>query len=529
MTTTSADQLLASLEAGALRSELCRRSFADFARTFWPVVTGVPLVPNRAIDEVVRVLQRVADGELWRVLIALPSGVGKSTLLCLYSAWRLARDPSHRSIHMTHGADLAGTESRRVRRLVEGDEYRHLFPAVELRADESTVAAWATTHDGRYYAVGQDTALLGRRANEAVLDDPLDAGDRFSRAARESLWTWFAESMMTRLDGDRAPVIVVHQRLCIDDLIGRLIEQGGWHLLELPAEDDDGKLLAPTILSREKLDELKARNPRVYRTMFLMRPSGDDGAAIARSAWRFHAPADANPAAPRPSGCATHDESPTVTTPEQFERIAISVDMTFGSTTRTGDYCAIHAWGAVGPNRYLLARWTKKASQREQREQIKAFARRYPKARVLIEKAAGGAGAIEELVAEGLNQIEPVVPVGSKSERLENVSPTIDLGLAFLPLGMFELADFVECLAGATRNDDDQDAASQAIHWLNVRMPDERANTRKWILLSASRSMTSEEVEAEVDRSLATKKSKAHSIENVFSPGWWSTSRRGRR
>lgn len=458
-----------------LEAELCRRSFRAHVVRFWPVVTGAPLVMNRAIEEAVAVLQRVGDGELTRVLIAMPSGVGKSTLLVLYKSWRLARNPGHRVIAMMHAASLANTESLRLRRLVEGDDYRATFPDVQLRHDEATVSAWATTRGGAHFAVGVDSSLLGRRAHEAVLDDPLDTLDRFSRAAKEQLWTWFSESLATRLDGDSAPIIVVHQRTAIDDLIGRLIEQrnpdgsAAWFLLELPAEDEHGNLLAPTVLTREKLDELKHRNPRAYAAMFLQRPGADDGAAIARTAWRFHAPASADPNAARPFGCSKPSDSPTMRTPTRFDRMVISVDPTFGSLK--GDYCSITVWAARDAHRFLLDRWTKKAKQREQREQVVAMRAKYPNATILIESAAGGAGMIEELEAEGVTNVEGVSvgsTSGSKMARLENVSPGIERGEVFLGIGVPGLSDFVECLAGATRWDDDQDSTSQALHWLNV-------------------------------------------------------------
>jgi predicted phage terminase large subunit-like protein len=451
------------------------RSFLAFVIHYWSVVTGGPLDPNRAITEACAVLQRLGTGELRRVLIAMPSGVGKSTLLVLYKAWRLARQPAHRTIAMMHSAALANTESLRLRRLVESDEYRAMFPAVQLRADEQRVDSWATTRDGRHYSVGVDSSLLGRRAKELICDDPLDVLQRFSPAAKLSLWAWFSESAMSRLDGDDATVLVVHQRLCIDDLIGRLLEQRdadgnpAWHLLELPAETDDGTLLAPAILSREKLDELKQRNPRAYAAMFLQRPSADDGAAIARTAWRFHTPASGNPNAQRPLGCTKPDESPTLETPSSFTAQVISVDPTFGSLK--GDYCSITVWGAVGSQRFLLDRWCKKAKQLEQRAQVKAFRAKYPRATVLVESAAGGAGMLEELEAEGITNIEGVTvgsTSGNKMARLENVSPGIERGEVLLGLGVPGLADFVECLAGATRWDDDADSTSQALHWLNV-------------------------------------------------------------
>ncbi|MEJ7597777.1 MAG: hypothetical protein WKG01_07705 [Kofleriaceae bacterium] len=253
-----------------LRRSLYRDSFADFTVWAWPLITGAPLRPNRATTAITAALQDVADGRTRRLLVAVPPGLGKTTTLALYAAWRLLRNPGWRAIHASHSFSLISTQSRRVRRLVESAEYQALFPAVAIRPDESSVENWATTADGRFIATGTDSGLTGRRADEAVLDDPLAASDRFSKAARESLWSWFTESLSTRLDGENPPIACVQQRLDQDDLIGRLITAGGWTLLELPAEDDDGTLLAPEILSREKLDALKLQiGSAVYACQFL--------------------------------------------------------------------------------------------------------------------------------------------------------------------------------------------------------------------------------------------------------------------
>ncbi|MCW5803470.1 MAG: hypothetical protein KIT31_13885 [Deltaproteobacteria bacterium] len=446
--------------------KLLERSFARFAAWGWPLMTGQPLVRNRATDAIAAALQDVADGRTTRLLVAVPPGTGKSTMLALYAAWRLARDPSWRSIHAMHSFELAATESRRVRRLVEGDEFKRAFPSVVIRADESSVAHWATTRDGRYFAVGTDGALIGRRAHEAVVDDPLSGPDRFSKAARDGLWAWFTESLSTRLDGDRAPMIVVHQRLDRDDLIGRLIAAGGWTLLELPAEDERGELLAPSVLGRAKLDAMKKQiGAQAYATMYLQRPASDDSAAVKRAWWRFHR-GDADPSTPRPAGCDTN--APAVETPERFDRIVIAVDMTFGSTKDSADYADVAVWGAARAGRYLIERWHKRATQLEQRAAIRALARKYPHAKILVEKAAGGAGAIEQLTADGIPNIVPVVASRSKAERLSLVSPTIEAGNCFLPLGAPWVGEFVEELAGASRHDDAMDTTAYAVADLNA-------------------------------------------------------------
>lgn len=441
----------------AVERALLKRSLSAFVMRFWRVVTGAPLVPNRATDSIIAALQEVADGTVIRLLVAVPPGTGKTTLLALFAAWRLARDPGWRSIHAAHAFDLAATESRRVRRLVESPEYRALFPVV-LRTDESTVAHWATTADGRYFAVGTDGALTGRRAHEAVLDDPLNATDRFSKAARDALWAWFTEALSTRLDGDRAPIVVVQQRLDRDDLIGRLIDAGGWTLVELPAESEDGELLAPNVLSRAKLDTLKLQvGAATYATQFLMRPSDDATAVIKRSWWRFYRPTHAPASALRPLGCG---DSPAVELPESFDRIVIAADLTFGSTT--GDYAAVVVWGARGGGRYLLELWRRRVGFEESLVAIAEIAARYPTAKVIVERAANGFAVIETL-RKSIPGVVALRPQGSKMQRLAAISPTVESGACHLPLGAAWLSDYVEELAGATRHDDAQDATAYAV------------------------------------------------------------------
>ena len=55
-----------------------------------------------------------------------------------------------------------------------------------------------------------------------------------------------------------------------------------------------------------------------------------------------------------------------------------------------------------------------------------------------------------------------------KAERLAVVSPTIEGGNAFLPLGAPWFADYVEELVGATRHDDAQDATAYALATLSA-------------------------------------------------------------
>ncbi len=458
-------------------------------------MTGLAYPDNTASRALCAAFQAVADGRIWRLLVAIAPGIGKSTMLALYAAWRLARRADWRALHAMAAAADANRESLRVRRLVQHEDFVAMFPVVELAVDEATVAAWATTKGGRYFALGLDGAITSKRVLELVVDDPMTAADRHSRTERERVWAWLDESAMSRLDGDRAPVIIVTQRLDRDDIHARCLAAGGWVMLEPAAERDgqggelrdhagelvwtDGRapndLIAPQMLSVEKLAGL---SKSVRMTQYQQRPDEDAGSSISRSAWRFHAPEGANPLAERPRGCAPPETSPTVAVPMRFDAMVISIDPTFGGTKTSNDFAAIHVWGATftgtvyGSGRYLLARWHRRAKQLEQRLAVKQLRKEYPNATILVELTAGGAGMVEELEGEGIKNIEGVTVgshTGGKAARLDNISPIIDQGLTYLPIGMPDLQGFVDELAGMTTHDDDQDAAAQAIHWLNVR------------------------------------------------------------
>ncbi|MGE0402876.1 MAG: hypothetical protein AB7T06_39590 [Kofleriaceae bacterium] len=480
---TSADDLDLGDEL-ALEASILRDSFADFARWGWPRMTGLPFVDNTATQAIVAVLQAVADGRLWRTLIAVAPGLGKSTLLALFSAWRFARRADWRGLHAMAASTDANRESMRVRRLVTHDDFRALFPAVVLRDDENTISAWATRADGRYYALGLDGAITSKRVHELVCDDLMSAQDRHSKAERQRVWTWLEESATSRLDGDRAPITVVAQRLDRDDVHGRAMAAGGWVMLSLTAEREAneepceiydhagelvwrdtrevGELLAPQMLSREKLASIP---PAVRRTQYFQSPSDDETATIKRAWWRWYHTRHVSPVTPRPHGCDT--SVPAVPMPEGFSKIVIACDLTFGAVGPKSDFVAIQAWGASGAGRFLLARFHKRCGLLESVAAIKAMRERFPNAKVIVELAANGRGSIEELKAAGVHGVVGVKPLGSKADRVGVVSATIEAGDCYLPLGMPGIGEFVEELAGATKHDDEQDAAAYAIHELN--------------------------------------------------------------
>ena len=178
-------------------------------------------------------------------MLLLPPGSAKSTYASvLFPAWWMARHPTGSVIAASHTAALAEHFGRGVRGLLSAHGARlNVF----LRADARAAGRFSTESGSEYFATGIAGAVTGRRADLALIDDPIASFEQAqSSSQRELLWNWFRSELVTRLKpGGR--IALVMTRWHPDDLAGRLIEQGGWRVLRLPALAEDGDLLGRAV------------------------------------------------------------------------------------------------------------------------------------------------------------------------------------------------------------------------------------------------------------------------------------------
>jgi predicted phage terminase large subunit-like protein len=233
---------------------------------------------------VLRALEDLAAGRVRRLMLLLPPGSAKSTYASvLFPAWWMARNPSGSVIAASHTAALAEHFGRGVRGLLNAHGARlNVF----LRGDARAAGRFSTESGSEYFAVGIGGAVTGRRADLALIDDPIASFEQArSLSQRELLWNWFRSELVTRLKpGGR--IALVMTRWHTDDLAGRLIEQGGWRVLRLPAlaqADDalgraEGEALWPEWESREELLVKRGiLGERQFEALFQQAPLPEDG------------------------------------------------------------------------------------------------------------------------------------------------------------------------------------------------------------------------------------------------------------
>lgn len=186
-------------------------------------------------------LERIERGEITRLMVMMPPGAAKSTYASiLFPPWFLARQQGRTVILASHTADLAEANSGKVIRTVQ-----ECGPAIGLSALSESGKYWRASNGGEVKAAGVGGPITGRRADLAIIDDPVkSAEDAQSFRYREKAWAWFQADLSTRLKAGRkgeapARIVLIMTRWHEDDLAGRLLQTEGerWQKVKLEAQN----------------------------------------------------------------------------------------------------------------------------------------------------------------------------------------------------------------------------------------------------------------------------------------------------
>jgi predicted phage terminase large subunit-like protein len=456
----------------ALHDELLRRSLGVFtARAFETVSPGDDFARNWHLDAMLHALTRVGDGECRRLIITVPPRNLKSISASVaFVAWMLGRDPTRRFICVSYSEDLARKHANDTRAVLTSPWYNRAFPHTRIDPGKNTELEVMTTRRGYRLATSVGGTLTGRGGDIIVIDDPIKPQDAMSQPVRERVKHWYANTLLSRLDDKTTGAIVlVMQRVHVDDLAGHLIREGGWEHLNLPAiaehaqtvatgytesyERAVGEVLHP---AREPLEVLEAMNramgSQTFEAQYQQSPVPPGGNMI-KLAWfgRYNPPMQVRP----------------------DDRIVMSWD-TAMKASEMSDYSACTVWLVRDLDCYLLnvvrERLEYPLLKRKVREVYETYSRVCSNRTVLIEDAGSGTSLIQDLRSEGLRAIAVKVE-GPKELRMSVQSAKIEAGHVFLPKSAPWLGDFeAEMMAFPHGTHDDQvDATAQALAWVTRR------------------------------------------------------------
>lgn len=247
--------------------------------------------------KIAKTLEKVARGEITRLIINIPPRYGKTELAVKnFIGWGLANNPQAKYIHLSYSNDLALDNSSQAKEYMQSEAYQRLWK-MNLKKDAQGKQKWFTQQGGGVYATSAGGAITGFGAglpyedNEynntfksfggaIIIDDPLKPDDAFSDIKRNAVNQRYNNTIRSRVNDRNTPVIVIMQRLHEDDLSGFLLNGGSgekWEHLCLPALDEDNKPLWVDKHSFVELEQIRQADRYTFAGQYMQTPAPDEG------------------------------------------------------------------------------------------------------------------------------------------------------------------------------------------------------------------------------------------------------------
>jgi predicted phage terminase large subunit-like protein len=439
----------------SIKRERAQSDFASFVKDMWP-----GFIDGRHHKVMGKKFQEIADGKLKRLIINMPPRHTKSEFASfLLPAWFLGKFPGKKIIQTSNTAELAVGFGRKVRNLVDSEQYAKTFPNVSLRSDSKAAGRWATNAGGEYFAIGVGGTVTGKGADLLIIDDPHSEQEAALAATSpeifDKVYEWYTSGPRQRLQPGGA-IIVVMTRWSKKDLTGKIlqsmIDKDGehWEVISFPAILPSNNPLWPEFWSLAELEALRLELPAgKWNAQYQQEPTSEEGAIIKREWWRLWEPEK----------------------PPRCEFVIQSWDTAFTKSERS-DYSACTTWGVFylnenpnDPNVILLDAYKKRMEFPELKEKAFNYYKEWEPDAFIVEAKASGAPLIFELRAMGIPVQEFTPSRGNdKMVRINSVSDLFASGKVWAPATRWA-DELIEEMAAFPNSDHDDlvDSSTQAL------------------------------------------------------------------
>ena len=269
-------------------------SFMTFAKVIYELKTGreffisTPAGREPHVITIAKELKAVFNGDTTRLLINVPPGHHKSTLLVLWVAWCMANYPDCNFLYISHAYELAEKHTATIKEIMEMPFYRETF-GVELRTDSKAKGRFKTTVGGCVAAFGSQGAVVGQDAGlpncdrfsgAVIIDDAHKPDDCHSETLRQKVIDNYNETIKQRPRSSRVPIIFIGQRLHEQDLPAFFIAGSDgydWKKVILKSLDSAGNALYPEVFPKEMLLIEQRVNAYAFWSQHMQTPQPDGG------------------------------------------------------------------------------------------------------------------------------------------------------------------------------------------------------------------------------------------------------------
>lgn len=476
-------------------------------RRYMGAVWGVlepaqPFVDSWHIGVIADVLAAVTAGEFRDVIITMPPRHSKSLTVAVFWPtweWGPANMPHTRWIISAYAQSLSIRDSGKRRRLMASPLYQRNWGDRFQLGGLSFIPDGAVKYENDATGYVLSTSVKGSNTGEGgdrvVVDDSLNAKDRFSDLIREGTNEWWDNVMSSRRNNPATSArVLMQQRVHEQDVVGHVLSKPdhGYIHLNLPTEyeppgcsiyfpkqdrtwqdprTEAGELLNPQRYGPKEVSDAKRDMSEYdYSAQHQQTPTPADGGILKKAYWRWWAPDD-HPMCGQKFTLSSKIPASTVRAVPRNLRMACSWDATFKEGEENSFVSGL-AWAydpdSTFPHSFLLEEVHKRMGFADTSDAVVDLWRRYPGV-VLVEDKANGSAILSHYynTIPGLVATDP----GSRSkvERANAAQPYCRAGNIYLPIPDVApwVLEFIHELAvfpNATHNDR-VDSLTQYVEW----------------------------------------------------------------
>ena len=430
-----------------LGQEILKRGFRQWFLYLFKAINGTEWKELPIHKKMFRKIKDIIDGKTIRLCMNLCPRSGKTTLATWLVVYALTINPKSQIIYTSFNQDLLNQIAQQVAAIMMHPIYQALYSAgisVEKEETDPIDDFWKeyllqttgkikfsnrkifTPQGGvvLFNSIGSAITGFGVSVKHAkgfsgilILDDPDKPTDIRSERIREKTHIYFEETLLSRLNNSNSPILVIQQRLHIDDMTGFLCQRYGYEAFKAPLLDENGVCNLGTQYTEERIKELQI-NDYVFQSQYQQEPIMLGGGVIKHEWWQYYKSIEDT----------------------RYTKIFITAD-TAVKTKEWNDFTAIGCWGkTIGNKLRLLDLIHGKFEIPELQSTMLTFWEKWQKgigncrcSEIIIEDKASGMQLIQQLKRIGGLPIRPITPEKDKLSRVYDIIPQIVAGNVELP------------------------------------------------------------------------------------------------
>lgn len=222
------------------------------------------------------------------MIVNEPPRHGKSRTAGLLVEWVLGNDQTAKIMTGSYNETLSTMFSKNVRndiQEVKADQYKpvfsDVFPGVSIKRGDGAMNLWSLEGGyNNYLATSPTGTATGFGASLLIIDDLIKtAEEAHNETVKEKHWTWFTDTMLSRLE-EGGKIIIIMTRWASDDLAGRALEhyqERGTKVRHITMkallDEDTHEMLCPEVLSYQSyMDKIAAMGEDIASANYQQEP-----------------------------------------------------------------------------------------------------------------------------------------------------------------------------------------------------------------------------------------------------------------